>query len=419
VRRVVGFVFHNWPLKLAAILLATLLYAGLIVSASAETFQGRIPIQVLNQPGNAFIIGNLDDVTSIRYLAIGANRPTVTTASFTATIDLAGVPVAAGSPPVSVPVVLRATDTGSIQVIDFSPSRIQVRLDPLVSKVVPVQVDRGTVPDGLDVREPIVSQESVTVSGPESSVVLVAAAEARVRIQPSGIDVNQAVDLVAVDARGDVVPTVELLPGSVRVTIQIGSQLSTRALPVNPVVAGSPGAGVMVTGITAAPQLVTVEAESAVLATLVKIDTQPVSIAGSTADVVADVPLDLPPGVSALGVTTARVTVSLRPRLGTRSFQLGVELRNADPTTRYDLGAGQVGVTIGGPLAALNALDGATLVATVDVAGLGPGTHTLPAEVRVPAGLTVVAVPPPEVTVTVTPAPTSPPPLQPTPSVVP
>ena len=426
-RRIVRFVFRNWPLKLAAIVLATLLYAGLIVSASAETFPGHIAIQVLNQPGNAFIIGNLDDVTSIRYLAIGTNRPTVTTASFTATIDLASVPVVAGSPPVSVPVIVRATDSGSIQVIDFSPSRIQVRLDPLVTKTVLVQVAHGTVPEGLDVREPVVSQESVTVSGPDSSVVLVAAAEARVRIQPSGIDINQVVDLVAVDARGDVVPTVELLPSSVRVTIQIGSQLATRALPVNPIVAGSPAAGVVVAGITAAPQLVTVEAESAVLATLVKIDTQPVSIAGATADVVADVKLDLPPGVSALGVTTVRVTVSLRPQLGTRSFQLGVGLRNADPTTHYDLGAGQVVVTVGGPLTALNALNGAALVATVDVAGLSPGTHTLAADVRLPTGLTVVAGSPPQVIVIVTPAPTlspSPTPtlspsLAPTPSVVP
>jgi YbbR domain-containing protein len=419
VRRVVGFVFRNWPLKLAAILLATLLYGGLIVSASSETFQGHIPIQVLNQPGNAFIIGNLDDVTSIRYLALGSNRPSVTTASFTATVDLSAVPVAAGSPPVSVPVILRATDASSIQVIDFSPSRIQVRLDPLVTKVVPVQVDHGTVPDGLDVREPVVSQENVTVSGPDSSVVLVAAAEARVRIQPSGIDVNQAVDLVAVDARGDVVPTVELQPSSVRVTIQIGSQLSTRALPVNPVVAGNPGAGVLVAGIAAAPLLVTVEAESALLATLVKIDTQPVPIVGATADVVADVPLDLPPGVSALGVTTVRVTVTLRPQLGTRSFQLGVGLRNADSATRYDLGAGQLVVTVGGPLAALNALDGASLLATVDVGGLGPGAHALTPEVALPTGLTIVALSPPEVTVTVTPAPTPSSPIEPAPSGVP
>jgi YbbR domain-containing protein len=404
VRRAVGFVFRNWPLKLAAILLAALLYAGLIVSASAETFPGHIPIQVLNQPSNAFIIGNLDDVTSIRYLAIGTNRPAVTTASFSATIDLFGVPVAAGSPPVSVPVIVRATDPSNIQVLDFSPSRIQVRLDPLVSKTVPVQVDHGTVPAGLDVREPVVSQDTVTVTGPESSVVLVAAAQARVQIQPSGIDINQSVDLIAVDARDDVVPTVELQPSSVRVTIQIGSQLSTRALPVNPVVSGSPGPSAVVTGVEAAPLLVTVEAGSALLAPLVNIDTKPVSIAGATTDVVADVGLNLPPGVSALGVTTVRVAVSISPQLGTRSFQAGVALVNADPATRYDLRTGQIIVTLGGPLAVLNALDGSTLVANVDVAGLGPGTQIAFPEVSPPPGLTVDMLSPQEVSLTVTPA---------------
>jgi YbbR domain-containing protein len=413
VRRFVGFVFRNWPLKLAAVLLATLLYAGLIVSASAETFPGRIPIQVLNQPGNAFIIGNLDDVTSIRYLAIGTNRPAVTTASFTATIDLAGVPVAAGSPPVSVPVIVRATDPSNIQVIDFSPSRIQVRLDPLVSKSVPVQVDHGTVPAGLDVREPVVSQDSVTVSGPESSVVLVAAAQARVLIQPSGIDINQAVDLVAVDARGDVVPTVELQPSSVRVTIQIGSQLSTRALPVNPVLTGTPDPSVAITGVEAAPLLVTVEGESALLSTLVNIDTKPVSIAGATSDVVADVPLDLPPGVTALDVTTVRVTASLRPQIGTRTFQVGVTLLNADPTMSYDVGSGQILVTLGGPLGVLNALDGSTLLASVDVAGLGPGTHVVVPEVGLPGGLSLSALSPAELTLVVTPPGSTPTPAAP------
>ena len=36
--RAIGFVVHNWPLKLAAIGLATLLYGGLVVSQNTETF---------------------------------------------------------------------------------------------------------------------------------------------------------------------------------------------------------------------------------------------------------------------------------------------------------------------------------------------------------------------------------------------
>ena len=111
-RQAVAFVFRNWPLKLAAILLASLLYAGLIVSASAETFQGRIPIQLLNQPPDTFVLGDLEDVTSVRYLAIGSDRPQVTVASFTATVDLADVVAVPGAPSVSLPVVVRSVDPG-------------------------------------------------------------------------------------------------------------------------------------------------------------------------------------------------------------------------------------------------------------------------------------------------------------------
>ena len=241
-RVLVGFVVRNWPLKIAAILLATLLYAGLIVSASAETFQGRIPIEILNQPQDTFVLGDLDDVTTVRYLALGTDRPQVTSTTFTATIDLSNVTAVAGAPPVSVPVTVRSVDP-AIQVIDWTPSRVAVRLDPLVTKQVPVRVDLGTVPTGLDVRDPVVSQDTVTVSGPDQAVRFVMAARARVRIDPSGLDVNETVGLEPIDASGEVVPGVDVQPSSVRVTIQIGSRLATRTLPVDPDVTGTPDPG--------------------------------------------------------------------------------------------------------------------------------------------------------------------------------
>ena len=67
--RVLGFILHNWPLKLAAIALATILYAGLVLSQNARVWPGRVPIQVFNQPSTAFIVGQLEDVTNIRYFA--------------------------------------------------------------------------------------------------------------------------------------------------------------------------------------------------------------------------------------------------------------------------------------------------------------------------------------------------------------
>lgn len=411
-RHAVAFVFRNWPLKLAAILLASLLYAGLIVSASAETFQGRIPIQLLNQPQDTFVLRPPEDVTSVRYLAIGGDRPRITSSSFTVTVDLAGVVAVPGAPSVSLPVVVRSVDP-AIQVIDFAPSRVAVRLDPLVTREVPVTVDLGTVPPGLDVREPVVSQDPVTVSGPDSAVRSVAAALARVRLDPSGIDVNETVGLLPVDARGEVVGGADVQPSAVRVTIQIGSQLSTKTLPVSPVVTGTPSSSVEIASVEVQPALVTVEGEADALAGLVSIDTRPVAISGATTDVETAVGLDLPDGVAALGVDQVRVTITIRPRTGTRTFEAGVEVVNGGPDLFYRPAIDRVLMTVGGTLEALDAVDATRIAARLDVAGLGPGTAPVPVTARLPAGVTLVSASPLEVTVTVTPvatpAPTTPP----------
>jgi YbbR domain-containing protein len=400
-RSALGFFTRNWPLKIAAILLATLLYAGLIVSASAETFRGRIPIQVLNQPEQTFILGSLEDVTSVRYISVGTDRPPITSSSFTATIDLADVEAIAGAPPVSVPVVVRAVDP-RIQVVDFSPSRVAVRLDPLVTKDVEVRVDLGSVPPGLDVREPVVSQDSVAVSGPDSAVRFVTAALARVRIDPSGLDVNETVGLLPVDARGEVVEGVDVQPSAVRVTIQIGSQLATRALPVSAVVTGTPASSVEIASIDVQPSLVTIEGEADTLEGLVSIGTRPISIAGATSDVVTEVGLVLPQGVAALDVEQVRVTIVLRPREGTRTIEAGIELVNPDPALAYRPAVDRVVLTVGGTLAALDALDASQLTARLDVAGLGAGTASVPVAVLLPAGVSLLSSSPPEVAVTVT-----------------
>ena len=67
--------------------------------------------------------------------------------------------------------------------------------------------------------------------------------QARVVVQPSGIDVQQTVDLVAVDARGEVLSPVVIEPGKVDVAIAVGSGVQTKTLPVDPNVTGTPAPG--------------------------------------------------------------------------------------------------------------------------------------------------------------------------------
>jgi YbbR domain-containing protein len=147
---------------------------------------------------------------------------------------------------------------------------------------------------------------------------------------------------------------------------------------------------------------VTLEGDAATLAALTKIDTQPLSISGSSANVSGVVGLVLPKGLEALGASTVRITASISATQGTRTFSVGIVLSGAQADRTYGLSTDQVLVTLGGTAGALANLQGDTLVVTADVDGFGPGVHEVALKTTLPAGIALVAVSPPKVTVTVT-----------------
>ncbi len=63
VRRLLDFVLRNWPLKLAAIGLATVLYAGVTLSGNERTWPGAVPIEVLDPPPGAAVLDLPGSVT--------------------------------------------------------------------------------------------------------------------------------------------------------------------------------------------------------------------------------------------------------------------------------------------------------------------------------------------------------------------
>jgi YbbR domain-containing protein len=418
VTRVLGFLVRNWPLKLSAVILATVLYAGLALSQNARVWPGRVPIQPLNQPSSAFILGTLPDVTNIQYFAPPAAADRLSSAAFTASIDLKDAKIDPASPFVTVRVDLMVND-GNIRIIDYSPRQVTVRLDPIISRTVPVRVVQGDVPEGLQVSPPQLSQTSVTATGPESVISQISTADARVRIQPSGIDVDQLVDLIAVDGRGEQLQPVELSPANVRVRIQVGAQITTKSVPISVVVTGTPADGFEIARVVVRPAVATVSGDAQLLAGLSSVPTREVNVEGATASMTTAVALDLAQGMSAVGADTVQVTFTLRAKGETRNFNAGVILLGAQPDRPYSLAVGSVVVTLGGGLQALAAVDATSLTASVDVAGLDAGSHDVTVRVATSPGTTVVSVSPPQVTVFVGPRATPPPTPEPTPLFVP
>jgi YbbR domain-containing protein len=301
-------------------------------------------------------------------------------------------------------------------VLGYEPQFMSVQLDPIDQKTVPVQVERGVVPPGLDLGDTGVDPATVVVSGPQSIVRQVAAVRADVQIQPSGIDVDQDVQLVPIDGVGNAVRTVDVTPSTARVTIPVFSDRQTRSLPVNAVLSGVPAAGFEIAGVTVDPQIVLVEGDADQLAQLVSVDTSPIPMTGVSANTTVQASLALPTGIVAVGSDAIKVSIKLRQVTETRTFNAGLRLVGTRRDLTYEFTTDRVVVTIGGSTADLDRLTGSALLVDLDVTGLGPGTVDVPVSIDLPTGPTLVSADPGTVSVTITATATPPPSTGPSPS---
>jgi len=410
-KRAIRLLVHNWPLKLGALALATLLYVGLIISSSAQLFEGSVPIETTGLSSSVTILSDLGAVRRVRYFAPENLGLRLDSSSFRATVDLSAVPATGGR--TSVAVRVSAVDP-RIQVLDYEPRQITVQLDAVISRTVPIRAVLGPIPTGLDIGDPTLSVTEATISGAASIVNRVAEAQARLSVDASGIDINRTVDLLPVDAGGEPLTPVDVAPATVRVRLAIFTNRQTRSLPVRPIVVGTPAVGFEVASVSAVPLVVAIEGNVDNIAPLKFADTAPVTITGASSTVAVDAPLQLPDGVQAPEVATIHVVVTLRPVTSTRTFNAGLVLFGARADRTYALSTDRVLVTIGGPVADLDRLSGSSLVLTMDVSGLDVGTHQVTAAANLITGLTLIGASPNPITVTVgtatsptaTPAPT-------------
>lgn len=410
--RYLRFVTHNWPLKLAAIGLATLLYGGLVLSQTTQDFTGNVPIQVSNAAADVIVLTNPGAVTRVRYVAPPDLGLRIDSTTFRATVNLSGVQPTGDRK--SFDVRVEAVDP-RIQVLDFEPRAIVLTVDRVASRTVPIRAVLGPVPSGLDIGEPTVEGTTAIVSGPASVVARVTEARAQVIVDASGIDVNQLVSLLPVDSNGEALTPVDVEPVQVRVRVPVFTDRRSKTLPVTPNVVGTPAAGFEIASVAVDPAVVSVEGDANDLTGLDRADTQPISISGASSQVIQVVALALPDGVQALGAATVQVTVTLRPVTGTRTFEAGLVLIGARADLVYRLSIDRVLVTIGGSVADLDRLSGVSITLTVDVTGLDPGTHPVAVSANLATGLTLVGASPNPVEVIVS-SPASSPAPSPAPS---
>jgi YbbR domain-containing protein len=407
--RVFTFLVHNWPLKVAALFLASVLYGVLVLTQNTQARTDlRIPIREVSQSEDVILLSDLGSVTEVQFFIPGESGIRVDSSSFEATADLSQADP--NAPTSFVPVTVRAIDD-RIRVLGFAPTRVSVRVEKLDTiPNVPVVVTRlGEDPAGFDIRKPEFEPATVTVRGPASVVRRVSRVEAPIQIDPSGIDFERDVALIPVDIVGEPLSKVDVEPTTAHVRVLVFTNGQTRSIPVVANVTGSPAPGFEIAAVTVRPLVLPVEGDEDDLVALSTLDTEPISVNSATSTINRTVKIALPPGIRAVAGDEVQLTITLRKVTGTRTFNAGIVASGARSDRTYDLSVNRILVVVGGSVADLDRLEGRTFDVRIEVGGLGPGVHEVPVVANLlPAGLAFLSANPGTVTVTVALAATSP-----------
>jgi YbbR domain-containing protein len=398
------FLIRNWHLKLSAVLLATVLYTGLVFSGSFSDADIQVRIDQENASRDAFVLTGDLGFVSVRYRASNEVAGGIVADSFQATVDLSEYDMELSPQPQQLPIEV-TTDLDGVQILNHEPKTVRVEIDSIEVRSVPVEVDMGDVPDGLRTGSAVLSDEEVEIRGPGSIVAQVDRAVAFVAIPASGIDFNEPVGVQPVDVRGQPVGVgqVDVDPETVSVQIDVEPVETTATVIVRPNIEGTPAPGFALDALTVEPSALTLRGLPEVLAEITEVATEPLSIDGVSEDQTFEAALELPDDVRLAGGDdpTVTVTATIVPSVSSRTFVVGVTCEGAGENSCLP-GLDQLSVTLSGPGEVLSTLTAGALTPVLDASGLEPGSHSLtPVLPALPDGVELLAVQPGTVPVTI------------------
>jgi YbbR domain-containing protein len=191
------------------------------------------------------------------------------------------------------------------------------------------------------------------------------------------------------------VEVLQVIPSSLYMTFEPSA---TKSLPVVPEVEGAPAPGYELATRKAEPATVDVVGPESAVAAMTSAITEPVSVEGASSTVVEMVSVGVSdPTVRLQSTDPVRVTVNVRPAQLQWAVQ-GVAVKVLNATGRTTVAPTSVTVHVRGPRDAMGA-DARAFDASVDVAGLRPGTYELPVRIVIPPRVGWTRIEPSEVRV--------------------
>jgi YbbR domain-containing protein len=392
-RKGVADVARHWSLAVFSLAAAALLWAYVEQRQNPHTeavvpleSSQPVPVIALNVTDGAILREQL--TVRVRVDAREADVASLRASDFRASVDLRGV---APGELVSRPLRVESR-RGGVRVLSVQPAQVDITLAVAATREMPVSVRLiGELPSGYRLREgvePEIEPSIVKLRGPADLVDTIASIDVELSIgglRDASVEVEG--DLVARTAAGNRVD-VTITPSRARASLRIEQTFSQRTLALTASVTGAPAPGYRITNISIDPPAATVAGPKTLVDFLQSLAIERVDVSGARTDLTQTKQIDRPANVT-IDRQTVVVRVEVRPiecsalqpgPCGSMTIGVGPTFSDYPPGLAVD-GSYQVQVRVAGPLASLALLKPGDLRATVSLAGLPVGTHTVGAQI--------------------------------------
>ncbi|HNS36873.1 MAG TPA: CdaR family protein [Anaerolineaceae bacterium] len=376
------------PTLLTAFLLALVLWIYAVTSTDpteSGTFGTPIPIEIIGQDPALIRMGELPTTLTLKLSAPRSiwgdlnNQPSL----IRAIVDLSGLEAGTHVLPVQVQIGARPA-----QIESYTPATVEITLENLMTRTLPVNLAiQGEPAVGYQAETPALSNDSVTITGPEALVNQVDQVQAVLDVNLLQQSIVRTIPLKAVDATQSPVTGITLSPSEITVTQEITQRFGYRSVVVNVVVSGQVAQGYRLTNISVFPPAVTVfSADPSIVDSLPGyVQTEALDLTNATDDLDMFLDLSLPDGLSVVGgQETVLVRVGIAAIESSAAYSnMTVEVVGLSSTLKAAIAPEQVTVIVAGPLPMLDQLTIDGIRVMVDVTGLTVGTYQLTPNVEI------------------------------------
>jgi len=335
-----------------------------------------LPLEIIGQDPGLVVTSSLPSQVDLTLRAPSSiwNELAREETSVRAVVDLSGINPGEYSIPVQIQIAARP-----VKIVSCSPCTIDLKIESITTRSLPITLTGNVnAAIGFQAENPVLSQTSATLTGPQSIVGKVIELRASLNVSQVSENIERTLDLQAVDSNEKELSGLTITPKTINITQAVTQRGGYRNVVVKAVLNGQIAGGYRITNIAVFPPVITVFSSDNKLVENLPgyVETTALDITGATTDQSVRMLLNLIPEISVVGDPFVEVQVGVATIEGSLTMQrMPVEVTGVPDGVDATISPDSVDIILSGPLPSLDTLKPKDVRISIDLNNVGLGTY--------------------------------------------